>query len=139
MTDSDPTLQAVAATVEAAGDQLKAVDPSPFSPQGFTVLKEKVAEYVGALVSESVKMMKRHDADTVSPTYVEDANRYLMSSAGRRWVRHLGTVGGILLGAALSNLLSMTTAERYSTLAVLVTVAFAIGGTFMVALHISKE
>jgi hypothetical protein len=127
------------AVVQYATSQLASVDPSPFSADAFEVLKQKVADYVRAVVTESMKMAKRHDADTISPTYVEDANRLLVSSSGRRWIRHLGTLGGILLGAALSNLLAMTTAEKYSAVAILVTAGLGIVGAFMIALHIARD
>jgi hypothetical protein len=139
MSDSPKLQGAVETAVQVATTNLATVDHSPFSPPAFDVLKQKVAEYVRSLVTESMKMARRHDADTISPTYVEDANRLLVSSSGRRWFRHLGTVGGILLGAALSNLLAMTTAEKYSALAILVTTGLGILGAFMIALHIAKD
>lgn len=138
MASGSPQLP-VDTALQAAANELRTLEPSPFSPAAFEMLKGKIGEYIGALVVESVKMAKRHDADVVSPTYVEDANRLLISRAGRRWFRHLGTVGGILLGAALSNLLAMTTAEKYSAVAVLITAGVAVTGAFMVALHIGKD
>jgi len=141
MIPHDPASDAV----QVAFSQLSHLEPSPFSPKAFEALKEKVADYVRNLVAESMKMAKRHDADTISPMYVEDANRLLISSAGRRWFRHLGTVGGVLLGAALSNLLAMTTTTtttttaQYSKAAILVTTGLGILGAFMVAIHIAKD
>jgi hypothetical protein len=70
---------------------------------------------------------------------VEQASDFLVTSSSRRWFRHMGTVGEILLGASLSNSLSMTTGNRYSATGVVVSALLAVIGAFGVALHIGKE
>jgi hypothetical protein len=112
---------------------------SPFSPPAFDTLKAKVSEYVVDLLNESIKVSKQHRADTVSAAHVERAAEYLVSSTSRRFYRHLGTVGGILLGAALSNILAMTLAGQYTGGGTILSVALGIIGAFMIALHIAKD
>jgi hypothetical protein len=139
MSDSTKARSAIDRTLQIVDGELAGVDASPFSPPAFDTLKQKVADYIRALIDESAKIAKRHDAETISETYVEDANRVLVSASGRRWFRHLGTVGGILLGASLSNMLSMITTQKFSAAPVLATMSLGIIGAFMVALHIAKD
>jgi len=129
----------VQAVIRQAETDLNGLDGSPFSPPAFATLKAKISEYVVELVNESIKVSKRHVADTVSAAHVERAAEYLVSSTSRRFYRHLGTVGGILLGAALSNILTMTLAGQYTGAGTIVSAALGITGAFMIALHIAKD
>ena len=135
-TSPDDTARSVVQQAEA---QLRIVDPSPFSPPAFTTLKTKVGEYVTSLVTESVKVSQRHQADTVSAAHVERASEYLVTNTSRRVYRHLGTIGGVLLGAALSNLLAMSLAGQYTGGGTILSAGLGIVGAFMVALHIAKD
>jgi histone H3/H4 len=139
MTDIPPSRNPLQRIIQEADNQLQDIEPSPFSPSAFSVLKEKISEYIVQLVSESIKISKRHQADTVSATHVERASEYLVSSTSRRFFRHLGTVGGILLGASLSNILSITVSGQYSAAGILVSAGLGIIGAFMIALHIAKD
>ncbi len=87
--------------IQKAENRLQGLDPSPFSTTAFSTLKAKIAQHITELVNESIKVSKRHQVDTVSAAHVEKASEYLVSSSTRRVYRHLGTVGGILLDAAL--------------------------------------
>ncbi len=115
------------------------LDPSPFSPNAFELLKNKIAEYIDDLISESVGVSKRLRSDTVVPAHVERASEYLVASTGRRLYKHLGTFGGILLGAVLSNMLAMTNTGQYSGLSTLMVIALGMVGAFLIALHIAKD
>jgi len=137
-TDSNPEEKA-RAVIKEAETQLQSIDPSPFSPPAFGTLKAKIAQHVTELINESIKVSKRHRADTVSAAHVERASDYLVSSTSRRVYRHLGTVGGILLGAALSNILAMTLAGQYTGVGTILSATLGIGGAFMIALHIAKD
>jgi formate-dependent nitrite reductase membrane component NrfD len=70
---------------------------------------------------------------------VEQASEYLVSSSSKKFFRHLGTLGGILLGAAISNLLAMTIANQYTAAGTILSASFGIVGAFMIALHIAKD
>ncbi len=123
MSDERPELaHDVVAQAEA---QLREVSPSPFSPPAFGLLKANISEYVSELIGESIKVSKRHRADTVSAAHVERAAEYLVSSTSRRIYRHLGTVGGILLGAALSNMLAMTLTGQYTGVGTILSASLA--------------
>lgn len=122
-----------------ANGALGNIDVQPFSPPAFAVLKGKISEYLRDLLAESIKVSKRHNADTVSAAHVERAAEYLVSSTSRRLFRHVGTVGGILFGAALSNLLAMTLAGQFTSSGTLLSASLGFVGAFMVALHIAKD
>ena len=132
-------IESLERVIQEADAQLQDVDPSPFSSSAFSVLKDKISEYISQLVSESIKVSKRHQADTVSAAHVERASEYLVTTTSRRFFRHLGTIGGIFLGASLSNILTMTTIELYSAVNIVISLTFGIVGAFMIALHMAKD
>lgn len=139
MSNRDQFEQELAEVRQTAESALESIDPSPFSPSAFAALKEKIAEYIVNLVTESIKISHRHQADTVSANHVQRATEYLVSVTSRRFLRHLGTVGGILLGASLSNILSMAGTGEYTLIGVVLSAGFGIIGAFLIALHIGKE
>lgn len=127
------------AVIQNVETQLQISDPSPFSYSAFDMLKAKIAKYVSDLINESVTISKRHRADTISATHVEDASGHLITSTSRRLYRHLGTIGGIILGAALSNILAMSLTAQYKGDRVILFAVLGIVGAFLIALHIAKE
>ncbi|NNJ84100.1 MAG: hypothetical protein HKP13_04060 [Gammaproteobacteria bacterium] len=135
--NSEETAQSV--VQQAEGQLLQSADPSSFSPSAFTTLETRIGQYISELVSESIKVSKRHQADTVSAAHVERANEYLVTNTSRRIYRHLGTVGGVLLGAALSHIPTMSSAGRYTSEETVLSAALGIVGAFMIALHMAKD
>jgi hypothetical protein len=133
------TVKAVEDALAKADARLQGLDGSPFSPAAFRLLKEKVGQHLHELVTESIKVSRGYQADTVSAAYVERASEYLVTSTNGRPVRHIGTVGGILLGAGLSTLLTMTIAGQFTKGGTLLSVVIGVIGAFMVALHIAKD
>jgi histone H3/H4 len=125
--------------INIAESQLQQIDHTPFSPKAFERLKEKVGEYAAQLVTESVRVARRRESDTVSTKNVEQASQYLVSSTGSKFYRNIGTLGGILLGAGLSTFLSMVAVGLFTTTAVLVALTLTVFGMFMVALQIAKD
>ena len=129
----------VAKATQQAEIALAGTDPEPFSPKAFEALKWTIGWFIAELVDQSVKVSKRHRSDNVAESHVQTAVQYLVGDAPGRIFRHLGTIGGVLLGAALSNLLSMITTKVFTVPSVGITVAMAIIGTFLVALHIARD
>jgi hypothetical protein len=139
MTDLIKSSSAVEEVTRKAVDDLHSVESSPFSSAAFGLLKVKISQYIIELVNESIRVAKRYQADTVSAAHVERANEYLITSTSRRMYKHLGTVGGILLGASVSNILAMITAGQYSAKATIASAVSGIIGAFLVAFHIAKD
>jgi histone H3/H4 len=120
-------------------DAINQLVQTKFTPSAVDTLDDKIEEYIENLVNESDKISQRHQADTVSSMHVERAAEYLVTITSRRFFRHLGTVGGIILGASLSNILSMVGNNSLTSLGVLVSVALVIVGASMITLHIGKD
>lgn len=119
---------------------IQGIDRSPFSAAAFSTLIQRITEHIGDLVTESVKVSKRHQADTGSTRHVDLAYAYLVSRPSRRWLRFLGILGGGLLGAALSNVVTLVvTGTAYSVEATLIVLGLAVAGTFLMALHLGSE
>ena len=117
---------------------LQGVDPSPFSSAAFSVLKEKITQFVADLVSESTAAAKRDQADSISAKHVEVASRHLMSSARARIYKHLGTWGGTFLGVSSSAFVSMILAHQFPVSGIVIGAATGIAGAFLLGVS-SKE
>jgi histone H3/H4 len=108
--------------IQKADKRLQKIDTSPFSSSAFTTLKSKIIQYITELINESVKVSQRHKADTVSTNHIEIAADYLLSNRSRRFYRHSGTIGGVFLGAVLSNILTMTLTNTYTRVGIVLSV-----------------
>jgi hypothetical protein len=51
----------------------------------------------------------------------------------------MGVFGGILLGTAASNMLSMITTQQYNLLGIIITFVLTFVSAFMIAVHIVKD
>jgi len=119
--------------------QLTGASHTPFSEDGFGGLEEKIDQYIGDLILESVRIMERRQADTVSRKYVQQASENLVATSRRRAFTLIGTIGGILLGTALSSYYGMVSTKTLTVPEVVVASVFAVVGTFMIALQFTKE
>ncbi|HSL45602.1 MAG TPA: hypothetical protein VK897_19360 [Anaerolineales bacterium] len=108
MTQPENIAEQVQAILGTANNINQAVETSPFTPEAYAFLRAKISEYIADLVAESARLAKRDRLDKISAIQVQRANERLVSSSSRRIFRHIGTVGGILFGAALSQALAMT-------------------------------
>src|SRR6266404_828646 len=64
--------------IKTAEVELRHIHPGLFSPEGFQRPTERINEYIGELTVESVKVAKRHQSDSVSPAYVDQASEHLV-------------------------------------------------------------
>jgi hypothetical protein len=125
--------------IDDADQNLQNLDSTPFSEPAFDRLKYKISEYIVQLITESIKTSKRRQADNVSTSHVELASQYLVSSTSHKVFKHLGTLGGIFLGAGISNLLSMVTTSQYNITGIAISVILTGVGAFLVAFHIARD
>ena len=114
-------------------------DAGPFSTGAYRQLQTEITDYITSLVRTATNTARRHRADIVSLSDVQKAADYLSSDPAARFSRHIGTVGGILVGAAVSNALTMVTTEVLTVTGVAVTVVLTLVGAFMVAFHIARD
>lgn len=125
--------------VEAASKELDQVPHTPYSDNAFERLKYKVGEFTAQLITESIKSARRHNSETVSPFDVEKASQYLVSSSSHKIYRHMGTIGGLVLGTGAANGLSILTTSQFTPIGLVITFILILLGAFMVAFHIAKE
>jgi hypothetical protein len=125
--------------IKIAEEELSHTDPAPFSTPAFKRVKQKISEYTVELITESVRVARRHDSDSVSPSYVDRASEYLVSHSRNKTFRHMGTMGGILLGAVGSNVLSMITTHQFTLGGIVITVILTLVGSFLVAVNMVKD
>src|SRR6266850_8217180 len=102
--------------IKTAEVELRKIHPGLFSPEGFQRLTERINEYIGELTVESVRVAKRHQSDSVSPAYVDQASEHLVSGKPARWQKVLGGIGGIVLGVGFAAVVSMIQSAQYSTM-----------------------
>ncbi len=114
-------------------------DRPPFSAHAYEVLRTTIVEYVSDLVTESARIARRVRADDISAAHVQRAAEHLASTTRGRFYRHIGTIGGIMFGGALSNILSMTLENRYGPAGILITTGIAIIGAALVATHLAND
>src|SRR5215475_8599704 len=72
-----------------------------FSPEGFSRLNKRVADYISELTNESAKVARRHQSDSISPAYVDQAAEHLASGKPAMWRRVVGGIGGLIFGVGL--------------------------------------
>ena len=127
MPDPNPLTETLAQATAA----LASVDPFPFTTNAFARLQTVIRGFITDLIDESWRIAKRHKSEVVSEGYVDAASTYLIASRTRRLFRHMGTLGGILLGGSLSNILSMLQAAKpFPVAATLASLGIGILGTF---------
>ena len=119
--------------------ELKKVESTPFTQHAIEEFKEQVGDYAVELINESVKRAKRHQAEAVSSSDVRHASQYLVSNTRHKIYGHVGALGGLLLGAAISNLLSIITTSQYGLNGIILTfIPTLIGGSLM-TVHMVKD
>ena len=125
--------------IKTAEVELRQIHPGLFSPEGFQRLTERINEYIGELTVESVKVAKRHQSDSVSPAYVDQASEHLTSGRPARWQRVVGGIGGIILGVGLTAAGAMIQSAQYSTRGFVLSVVCILVGLPAFMFHIMKD
>jgi hypothetical protein len=125
--------------IKTAEVELRQIHPGLFSPEGFQRLTQRISEFIGELTIESVKVAKRHQSDSVSPAYVDQASEHLASGKPQKWQRVLGGIGGIVLGVGVTAAGSMIQSAQYSTRGVILSVVCILIGMPAFMFHIMKD
>ncbi len=118
---------------------LKAGDPSAFTPTARLALKDKIIEYSHELVDLTLKISKRNYAGSASKAYVNLAGYQIANTTDSRLFKHLGIIGGILLGAFLSGFVAMTIDCKFTMITTIVSTLFGVLGAFLIAFPIVHD
>jgi len=118
-------------------EKLQQEEDKLFTAKAFELLKNKIADYIADLVIESKRNSNRLKDEAIMISHVEKASNYLTSKKRGVGNQLLGTIGGVFLGATMSNILGLVINEGDVTITglILVTV-FAVTGTFMVSISL---
>lgn len=125
--------------IKQAELELGPKSPVPFSSEGFERLKQRIADYIGDLTGESVRVARRHQSDSVSPAYVDRAAEHLASGKSARWQKIIEGLGAIVLGIGLATAGSMIQLRDFSTGGVLISVVCIVLGMPAFMFHIMKD
>ncbi len=138
MNQADP-LSNLQSIIKAAEEELSKNSPKGFSQEGFERLKRRIAEFIGQLTIESMRVAKRHQSDSISPAYVDRASEYLVSGKSHRWQKLLEGLGSIILGIGLATAVSMILESKFSTRGVIISVVCIVAGMPAFMFHLMKD
>lgn len=123
-----------------AADQAAArAGVSHFSQAALTEFKARVDAYAADLAREAARVAERHQADVVSPAYVQQASGYLVARTRDRKLAAMGSLGALMLGVGLPPLLEAPWANGISAPRVLLSAALLIAGTLLMTLRHRRE
>ena len=125
--------------IKTANVELRQIHSGLFSEEGFQRLTERINKYIGELTIESVKVAKRHQSDSVSPAYVDQASEHLTSGKPAKWQRVVGGIGGVVLGVGLASAGSMIQSAQYSTRGFILSVVCILFGLPAFMFHLMKD
>jgi len=125
--------------IKSAEVELRHIHPGLFSSEGFHRLTERINEYIGELTVESVKVAKRHQSNSVSPAYVDQASEHLVSGRPAKWQKVVGGIGGMFLGVGFTGVVTMIQSAQYSTRGVVLSVACIVIGMPAFIIHIMRD
>lgn len=125
--------------IRTAEVELRQISPGLFSSEGFERLTERINEFIGELTVESVRVAKRHQSDSVSPAYVDQASEHLASGKPAKWQRVVGGIGGIVFGVGLATAGSMIQTAQYSTAGFVLSIVCIVLGMPAFMFHIMKD
>lgn len=115
-------------------------DEKIFTNEAFDLVKKKISEYINDLLGESRRNSQRQKDEAIMVSHVEKASNYLTSKKRGVGNQLLGTLGGVFLGATMSNLLSLLlNGGNIGVTALITIVVFAIVGSFMVAISLTGK
>jgi len=126
--------------IEEANTALEQADSAPFSDKAYESLRQKISDYIGNLISESLRISKRNKADIVSQNHIEQANEHLISKRRSKLNYLAGTLGGIFLGATVSNIFGMMALNQtYSSTGIIITVVIGVVGSFLISINLNNN
>jgi hypothetical protein len=129
----------LARILEATQIAVEQIDRTPFSVGGFNRLKQKIDEYIVQLVTESVRVSKAREADSISSSYVDHASRYLISGRGSKLSKLVGIFGGVLFGVGTTTVVRMILDNSYSTRGIIIAFACTVVGALTISLQATRD
>jgi hypothetical protein len=131
---------ALQAHVGLRTDELRSASgPMLFSDAAMQELKLRIDGFVTDLVNEAWRIARAYQAEAISPAYVRQAGNYLLPRVRRKWLALAGSLGAMLVGAAMSSLLEFVRGTPETPLRALATAIMGMLGGFLIALQFGRE
>lgn len=126
--------------IDDANKSLEKSTPHNFSEKAFKPLKQNISTYIIELVSESMRNARREKVDSVSASHVEKASAYLVTKNRGKLKNILGGVGGVFLGAAVQEIISIVNSTNPpNTISVVTISTLMLVGTILVAWNLLSD
>jgi hypothetical protein len=121
--------------IRRAEENQRSAGSIPFTPPAYDELNRRIADYIGELVDESIRVARRrHSPDIVSTSDVERASDHLGLRSRNRRAQIIGSLGSLLFGAALGNALQFAGAPQIAAESALLTFGLGAVGAAMTML-----
>lgn len=125
--------------IKEAYINLESVEETPFSDKGFIEFRNQISQFIIQLFDESFRIARRSNVEIVSPTHIKTASNNIKKTNSTR-TSILKTLGGLLLGASLSNILSISFySVSYSPIHLILTILFGITGSFLLGFNLFRS
>lgn len=113
-------------------------DPRRFSAGAVSEVHARVDAFAATITTTAIHFADAQGVETIDATHVQRASEALFSRPERTIIRHLGTIGGLLVGGCFSGLASMALTEIWPGLLTAASVGFGLTGSVMVTVHVIK-
>jgi len=118
---------------------LASIDREKFTAKGFEELSERVDLFIKDVADESARIARRYRTDLISAFHVEKAAEHIASGSALKIYRHAGTIGGILLGGGLSEVLSMLSTDTATIIGLITSSICFVVGAVLITLYVVKD
>lgn len=128
--------------VARSRESLADLDVQPtLTDQGLRRLQRSIEEYIRDVVTFSGRISLRRDNDgVITSADVGQAERFLVGSRGSTLSDQMGTIGGVLLGGGLGNLVNVVATDSSLTaVSVILTLVLCVVGVALMAYQITRS
>ncbi len=140
MADRDPEFEDALRRALRIAEATRSLEaPIPFTDAAYEELSYRTSSYIGDLVDVSFRITRAGDAREVSAADVRRASERLSARPHNRRSQVVGALGGLLLGAAIRNVLQILGASTVTTESAALTFVCGVVGTAMMTLGFVRD
>jgi len=126
--------------ITAVRNMLKDVDPAPFTEDALQEVHVRVERFIEDLLLQSIQCARRQQLKYVAPIHVDDAANVVYLRRRRKLYAFIGSVGGIVFGAALALLLDIPSGKlALSSGKFYLAVSMAVAGAVALTTQLLRE
>ena len=125
--------------IEAINDELHDSEKSPFTEEGFDQYLKDITDFTVLLFRKSKYFADKQNLEVISNMHVLRASESIHKAEDSKVISLINSIGGILLGCALSILATLiTTNSPITTPYMIVMLVTAIVGAFLLGIYLIK-